>query len=228
MSLCSSLWVLSLSGCLEHLLIVSGQGIMGRAEWMLSKSWPPRKASASPTQTKSTATLGRRALTDFCASSESGFPRPEWWCASAKGWLSGASWAPCGALASWASSHSSEGKFPSLSPSFSLSLSLSLTHTHNLLSLNWTPWLQNSEMCFGPESHWEWGYCCFHDKEEQSSGWQDDESVSEKSGKLLLECFVVVNCSFHLLLGFYLSSSPNHMSYIPKHRYLNEVLVDEG
>lgn len=134
MSLCSSLWVLSLSGCLEHLLIVSGQGIMVRAEWMLSKSWPPRKASASPTQTKSTATLGRRALTDFCASSESGFPRPEWWCASAKGWLSGASWAPCGALASWASSHSSEGKFLSLSPS----LSLSLSNTPHTTCSHWT------------------------------------------------------------------------------------------
>ena len=45
-------------------------------------------------------------------------------------------------------------------------------------------------MLFAHESHCEWGDCHFHDKEEQSSGRQDDETVSEESGKLLPECFV--------------------------------------
>lgn len=125
---------------LTHLLIVFGQGIMGRVEWMLSKSWLPRKVSASPIRTKSTAMPGRRASTDSCASSESGFPKPEWWSASAKAWLCEASWAPCGAWASWASSHSLEGKFflsppPHLFPPHTYTQILA--HT-SLISQNWT------------------------------------------------------------------------------------------
>lgn len=136
---------------IEHLLIVSGQGITARVEWMLSKSWLPRKDSASHTRTKSTAMLARRALIGFCASSESGFPRPGLWSASARAWQCGGYWVPCAALASWESSHSLEGNFSIslslLSPPLSLSLSFSsFSCPLPLLPSSWQGWIFSTNL----------------------------------------------------------------------------------
>lgn len=83
---------------------------MGKAEWKPSKSWLPKRVSALLTLTRSTATPARRALTGCCASCGRGCPRPEWWCASAREWPSGASSSPCAAWGCSGSSCSLEGK----------------------------------------------------------------------------------------------------------------------
>jgi len=60
------------------------QEIMEKVEWKPSKSWLPKKVSALLTLTRSTAMLGKRALIAYSASCEKGYPRLEWWFASAR------------------------------------------------------------------------------------------------------------------------------------------------
>lgn len=82
---------------------------MGRVAWRLSKSWPLRKACASLTPTKSTATQGRSTLTASWGNFENDFPKPAWWCASARAWQSEASWWPWGGWGCSGSSSSLAG-----------------------------------------------------------------------------------------------------------------------
>ena len=85
------------------------QETTGRVAWRLSRSWPPWKACASPTRTRSTATPGRSTTTAFWGNYGSASPKLAWWCASARAWPSEVSWWPWGDWGCSGSSSSSAG-----------------------------------------------------------------------------------------------------------------------
>lgn len=72
--------------------IIHPQETMGRVAWRPSRSWPLRRACASPTRTRSTATPERNTLIAFWGNYANVCPKLVWWCVSARAWRSAVSW----------------------------------------------------------------------------------------------------------------------------------------
>lgn len=81
----------------------SYKGTMERVAWKRLKTWQRRRASASPTLTRSTAMLGSRALISCYRSYEVTCPKPGSWPVSVREWRSGEFWWPWDDRAWWES-----------------------------------------------------------------------------------------------------------------------------